>query len=126
MIFPDAFVYEIFNGLLFVGCDRRKMGKVKPQPVMGHQGPGLFDMIAQHLPQRCVQNMGWRCGSPQFPAPVFIHFQKEGVPFAALPPGHGTVVDVQTGRIRRGLCDINGAGIVFKHPGISGLAPDSA
>ncbi len=76
MIFPDAFVYEIFNGLLFVGCDRRKMGKVKPQPVMGHQGPGLFDMIAQHLPQRCVQNMGGGVVHRSFPAPVSSTFKR--------------------------------------------------
>ncbi len=34
------------------------MGEIKTQTVRSHQRAGLFDMIAQHLPQGRMQQMG--------------------------------------------------------------------
>ena len=82
-----------------LGRDRLVVRKVESQPVGSDQGAGLFDMIAQHLAQRPVQNMGGGMVAHRGLAGGRIHLQTDRIVFGD-PPGdrEHLVVEIVAGR----------------------------
>ncbi len=77
-VVPQLFVYQEFNALQFTLAQARKMGKVKPQAIRGDEGTGLFDVIAQDLPQGGVQEVGGGVILANFFAPLLVNAQLQG------------------------------------------------
>ena len=70
-------VGDILDPLDFLGRHRLGMGEVEAQPVGRDQRAFLRHVIAEHLPQRFVQQMGRRMILPDGAAPRMIDIERE-------------------------------------------------
>ena len=81
-VLPDPLVDQGFDPLEGLGVDLGKMGEIKTQPIRRHQGAGLLDMVAQHLAQHRVQDVGGGMVELRGVALVRIDRQGDGVALA--------------------------------------------
>ena len=58
LVGDDLLVGQVLDPLQLLGGDRRVVAEVEPQPVGRHQRAGLLDVVAQHLPQGPVEQVG--------------------------------------------------------------------
>src|SRR5207248_650692 len=59
-ISPDLLVNQALDAIQFTLAEAGKMRKIEPQAVRRHQRPSLLDVLAQDLPQGCMQEVRGR------------------------------------------------------------------
>ena len=69
------------------------MGKIEAQPVRGHQGTGLLDMVTEHLSERGMQHMRTRM------------IQRDGLPAGRLDARQQHIVQAHTASGDQGAMD---------------------
>ena len=77
-----------------LGGEGGEVGEVEAQLIGLHQGAGLVHMVAQHLPQHRVQQVGGAVGAHDGPPALLIDGGGDGVPQLEHALGHLAVVHI--------------------------------
>ena len=75
VIFQHHLVGDVLDAGEFFRRDRLRMHEVEAQPIRRHQRAALGDVIAEHLPQRLMQQMRRRVMRADRGAPGVIDFE---------------------------------------------------
>ncbi len=97
------------------------MGEVEPQPLRGHQRALLGDVVAEHLAQRFVQQMGGGMVGADGAAPAAVDFERKREPgFERAFLDHAGV-DEQVARLLLGVGDAEAHPVGRHEAGVADL-----
>ena len=114
--------FDIHQGFgIYLG----KMRKVKAQSVRCHQRTGLLDMLAKHLAQHRMQNVGRRMIQSRRLAHRTINIKRDLVSFFDLPGNFIPLMDHQPGGVFDGVHNFHFKIFVADFSGIPDLTAGS-
>ena len=122
VILEHHVVGDILDAAQLVGRDRLRMHEVEAQPVRRHQRAALGDVIAEHLPQGLVQQMGGGVIGADRAAPGMIDFEQERGARLHRALLDSAEMHEEIARLLLGVGDAKPHALAAHQPGIADLA----
>ncbi len=121
-VFEHHAIGDLFDLGQFLIGDRLGMGEIETQPVRRNERAFLRDMVAKHLAQSLVQQVGGRMIGANRGAAGVIHFKFERHPVPDFALLDDDVMDEQVADLLGGVFDANPRRDSVQYAGIADLA----